>query len=539
MDQNKWLVCKRSRAHWLGKLWGEKPEQRGSIAPFKTRGGQHPLMTTHELEAFFDQETAGGAAATKSTMAAELLRRQRAALTADGKDPTFAIGPCPKTVGRYMVTMKDFEGASTMLAATEKTEFRFAAEQSMRNALCHASVMAASLLVVGATPGRADSELVRVVSAANQGVPVGPLHPNLICNTDDTSVFAQESEADSAGGWFQVYKTTDRATKGERSIWKPPGEHKTPFTGTRVKLTITGFASGHIGPVFAQVCVRPDWFPAWASERKFIVLRAPGLCPAGASDHRASAIGYIAVTRKDGNNSADTDVFHYHQAHALEPYIAEMRVGVGHVDGHEVPDHLSVVSTFDGGQTQLAAIVAPETQRRHALLKIADCKFAASTSGVAQPEDVSPVHRAIHSLGRKLTGKTQGEAGLKALIISGFKNAGFTVSAGKLSALADFLSCYPSILAAAATPRAITSGFIETGLITSATDATPDLTKLIATCKRQPYAGEMDLVKSSLVGAVREVYRCGQVPEPWLTQQGFEFDKRSGAHAQLVLHMLE
>ena len=189
------------------------------------------------------------------------------------------------------------------------------------------------------------------------------------------------------------------------------------------------------------------------------ILSIPGLCAGGNNDPRNAATGYVAFIRTEkGEVSGKTSElrnFEWYRENVLLPFIKNVRSRLyQHDNNTPIPDELSAVCWCDGANTQLAAIINEEQQNDDATNKIITCKHSAARTSVEQACDCCPIFRSLKKISQNITREDSPHLGLQRIVVVEFKrleNEGILkLASKKLSALVDFLSCYPTILSKAA-----------------------------------------------------------------------------------------
>jgi hypothetical protein len=220
--------------------------------------GRKPYATVAELETIAKQElNVHGATIGKTDLARRLTKLRETQLQEAGFSTigNFAK-PHQRTVTNTLKLMKSLDGVKLVKKPVHKTEARSVAETSLLSAYTFAVTAAGSHFVVGergagyvplATPdagvvstgtpsGR--KSLLDMVSEANGGFPVYPVHPSMVFSTDDTTLFVFEgqdvsggeklgsdSESGSIHGHFrhgQSQKRSSSAIDGHDVCWRFP-----------------------------------------------------------------------------------------------------------------------------------------------------------------------------------------------------------------------------------------------------------------------------------------------------------------------------
>ena len=137
------------------------------------------------------------------------------------------------------------------------------------------------------------------------------------------------------------------------------------------------------------------------------------------------------------------------------------------------------------------------------------------------------MHRVIKQASKGVLASSSGEVSLMSTIKQKIKAANFLIPVGKLAAICNFCAVFPAIMAKAASPQNVIAGFITAGIITSPDNATPNLSKMIATCKADPLQVDVDLIRVHLASGITSVYEAGQPSEGQMAAWGFPMDKHA------------
>ena len=136
-----------------------------------------------------------------------------------GNSTLIVASPTQRTVNNYLALLPQLEpNRSKTTSVQQKSEARYIAEHSVRNAVSHVMTVSVSHYQIGkpdtrlkgidkATPGAI--KLYNMIKAENKGLEIRAILPMFISTTDDTTIFSFEGAVESkANECYIVKKTT-------------------------------------------------------------------------------------------------------------------------------------------------------------------------------------------------------------------------------------------------------------------------------------------------------------------------------------------
>ena len=300
------------------------------------------------------------------------------------------------------------------------------------------------------------------------------------------------------------------------------------MNGLRVKVTFTFSAAGMTAPLFITVSgVSEDEMP----DEEFLHIQVPGLAVGGTGVTVGNkTMGHVFFMRK--GKGADEERVKYYQDQVLLPWIEEVRKDIdsNYVTGMKVPTKLKAVSWMDGALDQVASLA--DNPEKFAKAWITVCKQNAGRTGAEQPADLAPVFK----LFRKYVAETSHldrhvTKAFKEKLAKAFKNdpelTKLKLKSTHHAALLDFLAICASAATKACSLTNVIKGWTESGLIDEENNRFPDLTKILATCKR-PQGLEtslVDKVTRDFPSLLSEVDNYGRISEQWFDDNQYPRDK--------------
>ena len=159
-----------------------------------------------------------------------------------------------------------------------------------------------STLLPKATVGA--KKLHRLVSEANDGMPIFPVHPALITSTDDTTVFVFKGKAEKEKGWYIIEKDADGRKQAHFTNDKGGTDH---LNGLRVHFTFTLNAIGAMAAPFITVTgITERELPKHSCPSGCLIISVDGLCPGASADPRNNSPGFVAFVRPEKGGVSNT-----------------------------------------------------------------------------------------------------------------------------------------------------------------------------------------------------------------------------------------
>ena len=195
-------------------------------------------------------------------------------------------------------------------SAVSKTEVREVAENSIRSTFSYAVTIAATHYDVGelqsgrspvskATEGAQLFE--RLVSEANEGLPVRPIFPQFLASTDDSGLYYVIGINDKRANVsvWRFARRRDGENTGVRATYKTT--KKSMLFGQRCRLSWTASADGTLAPAYVSFLgLSERELPTATCPSGILVIPIEGLAVGGVNPDFKS-IGYIVLVRQGEN----------------------------------------------------------------------------------------------------------------------------------------------------------------------------------------------------------------------------------------------
>lgn len=209
--------------------------------------------------------------------------------------------------------------------ALEKDETRYVNENSSRNAISHAFVVAFAhyLVLPGKNrplpPGYENFDPQKLSTGAkrlydriqrrNPASTIAPVHPALVMGTDETVLVVVEGVAeDKKWKWRLVDASAN--TNAHHSYYTAGGDAAKPGV-LRVKLCLTTNAMGWVAAIWILVSgLTEEELPREHCPSGVQVIEIDGLCPEAAKNPAAPGKGFLVLTRKTTSVDEGVSIAH-------------------------------------------------------------------------------------------------------------------------------------------------------------------------------------------------------------------------------------
>jgi len=199
---------------------------------------------------------------------------------------------------------------------------------------------------VKATEGAQTFE--RLVSQANENVPVRPLFPKNIHSTDDSGVYFVSAHNDTDGCEWRVGRN-DGTDTGVKSRYQTTVTSM--LMGQRARLTWTVSADGTVAtPYISFIGLSIRELPQTTCEDGIMMIPIKGLAVGGVNPD-CQSVGYIVLVRS--GVEMETHNFANYREHVYRKYVKSKR---NLQVGMPIPDDEVAVGFQDGGGPQLKAV---------------------------------------------------------------------------------------------------------------------------------------------------------------------------------------
>mgnify|MGYP004044576965 CR=1 FL=1 len=445
------------------------------------------------------------------------------------------------TARRVMIehAMNNSDIQITDRRAIEKDDSRWVAEQSGRNVLAHAFVLAAAHyhIVPGKNrplpPGYENFDPQKLSTGAQRlydriqsrhpSSTIYPVHPALVMGTDETGLVVVEGVAQSNEWKWRLVDAT--ADTGTHSYYTDTAGTAKPGV-LRVKLCLTTNAMGMVAAIWIVVSgLTEEELPREHCPSGVHVVQIDGLCPEAAKNPGATAVGFVVLTRKTTSDDEGVSIaqkkFREYYDRVMIPFVNECRRIVDRRYAGDASEfqHLRVVSWTDGDGPQIKQQLEDALTSRQR--DISHCKFGARCSGCQAFSDLQPTHRSTKQVNNKLAASQLKVSPLAVRVKDVFKELRTEkkVVLKKERQLVEIIATAPDIYDRAVTKRGILHGFKVGGAIDEATRWAPDETRILKTLQRPLTQHEGDAYERGWSSVDPDVdfygfaLKTGKVPE--------------------------
>ena len=178
-----------------------------------------------------------------------------------GNSTTMVVTPTKRSLNNYIALLPQIDPSRSYTdSVQQKSEARYIAERSFRNAVSHIMAVSVSHYQIG----KADTRFKKLgkatkgaqilhdlIAKENEGLEIRIVLPMFISTTDDTTIFAFEGIVDSAENeGFIICKDNNTGT---RSSYTQHTSSTDSLRGLRIRHTISFNAYGNGTPLYAAV----------------------------------------------------------------------------------------------------------------------------------------------------------------------------------------------------------------------------------------------------------------------------------------------
>ena len=144
----------------------------------------------------------------------------------------------------------------------------------------------------------------RLVTAANDGLPIFPVHPALITSTNDTTVFVFKGVAEKEKRWYLIENGASCKKQAHFTNDKRGTDH---LNGSCVRLTFTLNAVGAMAAPFITVTgITECELPKHSCASGCRIVSVNGLCPGVSADPCNNSPGFVAFVRTEKGGVKNT-----------------------------------------------------------------------------------------------------------------------------------------------------------------------------------------------------------------------------------------
>ena len=244
------------------------------------------------------------------------------------------VSPTNRTNDNYMAYLLqlDADRAKTFVIQ-QKSEARFIAERSFRNAVSFIMTVAVTHYLVGTPDPRLKSidkatdgakKLYKLIQKENGGSELKVVLPFFVSTTDDTTMFTFEGSV-SGKCEFIVNKNEN----GTRSAFTKDSSSTDSLRGLRIRHSVSFNAVGNAAPLYLTVYgLDEEELPSSTCQSGVFTLPIPGLCYGGSQDASNQTEGFLVFlrsTKKEELISTDQINHIQYRNNVFLPFIEKTR----------------------------------------------------------------------------------------------------------------------------------------------------------------------------------------------------------------------
>ena len=429
-----------------------------------------------------------------------------------------------KIVKNYMAMMLLNNDMKPTKKPQTVTPWRYVAMHSFRSMASWLDVIALTHLILATGPiplnrvCPSDNKLVNLVRKAT-GQEYYCVRPDLISSTDEAGIFV--SAVDDSGQ-FKLVLADALRNDSVHSSYSLTGAKFT--NGIRMRTTTTTTATGQMAcQCWTITGLREEELPTSTCPSGMLALKVTHFNPGAATDSRCDAPGYIVFVRR----GTSEDVFNaWYDKNIFYEYVKAQRMEHGWVPGAPVPPDLTWAASADGAASALRVLAVEEVIARDCAARIRRVKTPAAGSLVTQPCDLMPYFRSLRKLlHAACASKLVQCTAVQKAFLAAVKRLGsvLNLNATKLEAIASTVAVLPMIIAKAATPKGIVSGFASAGIV-GPDQKTPDFDGIVATCQRSLTETEHKILISTFKKRYDKLLSDGYVQQEVYDECNFSED---------------
>ena len=309
-----------------------------------------------------------GRSIAKPDMKALLKSEKQRVARNKGNSTLIVASPTQRTINNYLALLPQLEpNRSKTTSVQQKSEARYIAERSIRNAVSHVMAVAVSHCQIGkpdtriksiqkATPGAI--KLHDLIKAENKGLDIRPVLPMFISTTDDTTIFAFEGAVENKANECYIINKNDDT--GTRSAFTKSTSSTDSLRGLRIRHTVTFNGVGNTAPFYLTIYgLSESELPSSTCPTGVYQLPIPGFCYGGNQNVSSSTVGYlifIRSTKKDDEVSTDQLNHEIYRNIVFLPFVEQVRQHYLQNEGWEVGDEIDDDHIWVGWQVSTLTI---------------------------------------------------------------------------------------------------------------------------------------------------------------------------------------
>ena len=328
--------------------------------------GVKPILTNNQfLEKVHLFEKDIGRAVGKDDIKGILKDAKVEVAKKKGSSTMIVASPSTKSINNYMNLLKQLEANRSITSTVQqKSEARYIAERSVRNAISHIMAVAVSHYTTGIPDTRLQPikkatagarKLYGLIQRENGGSELKVILPMFLSSTDDTTVFVFEGVVEGKqSDKFVIRKDDDTAT---RSSYTRNTSSTDSLRGLRIRHSVTFNAVGNAAPLYATVYgLSVEELPIEHCPTGRLCVPLPGFCYGRCQDVSNSTVGYLVFLRStNAEDDISTDQVNHikYRNDVFLPWVQSTRESYLRKEGWHPGDEVDTDHVWVGWQVRL------------------------------------------------------------------------------------------------------------------------------------------------------------------------------------------
>ena len=296
--------------------------------------GRPPFLDNASfLDKIHEFEEDEGRAVSNSDVERILKHAKVEIAVAKGNSTITIVTPTKRSSNNYSKLLPQLEPERTITTKVQqKSEARYIAERSLRNAISHIFAVAVSHYQLGTPDPRFKSiakatvgaiKLYDLIKMANEGLDVRVVLPMFVSTTDDTTMFAFEGAVDGTDSEVYIVKKED--DRGTNSAYTKNISSTDSKRGIRIRHTVSFNGFGNAAPLYITVYgLSEAELPSSTCPSGVLSVRIQGLCYGSTQDCSTETAGFVVFirsTKKEEEVSTDQINHEKYRNEVFLPYI--------------------------------------------------------------------------------------------------------------------------------------------------------------------------------------------------------------------------
>ena len=283
-----------------------------------SKKGRPPILdNANFLKRIYKFEADEGRAVGNADLDVMLKDEKKRKAVEKGNSSLIVVTPTKRSMYNYLSLIPQLDPARGVTEnVQDKSEARYIAERSFRNAISHALSVSVAHYQVGQPDNRINKidkatkgaqRLYKMIQKENNGADLKVVLPFLLSTTDDTTVFAFEGSVDGKSNTsYIINKDND---SGIRSNYTRNTSNTDSLRGIRIRHTFSFNAVGNTAPMYATAYgISEEDMPTATCPSGVLTIPIPGFCYGGSQDCANKSIGYLVFLRNTNKeNTISTD----------------------------------------------------------------------------------------------------------------------------------------------------------------------------------------------------------------------------------------